>query len=159
PLDEVEATPAMLARITATFGLPLTPAQAVDRIIADVRARGDAALREWAAKLDTPTEVIEVPRARIAQAAEQIDPALLDALRLAAGELERFHRRQSRNSWVDFGPEGALGQIVMPLRRVGLYAPGGGAPLPSSLLHAAIPARVAGVEELIVCSPPQRNTG
>jgi histidinol dehydrogenase len=159
PLDEVEATPAMLARITATFGEALTPSQAVNRIIADVRARGDAALHEWGGKLDMPVEAFEVPYERIAEAAMTIDPALLAALRLAAGELERFHRHQARNSWTEFSSEGALGQIVRPLDRVGLYAPGGGAPLPSSLLHAAIPARIAGVGEIIVCSPPQRGTG
>jgi histidinol dehydrogenase len=158
PLDEVEATPAMLARIEQTFGERLTPSQAVDRIIADVRARGDAALAEWGTKLDGAVAAFEVPHAEIAKAAEAIDPALLDALRVAAGELERFHRRQARSTWVDFSHEGALGQIVMPLERVGIYAPGGAAPLPSSLLHAAIPARVAGVGEIIVCSPPQRGT-
>jgi histidinol dehydrogenase len=159
PLDLVEATPAMLNRILATFGERLTPAQAVDRIIGDVRVRGDVALHEWGAKLDGPVAAFEVPYERIVEAAMVIDPALLDALKLAAGELERFHTRQLRNSWVEFGTEGALGQIVMPLQRVGIYTPGGGAVLPSSLLHAAIPARVAGVDEIIVCSPPQRATG
>jgi histidinol dehydrogenase len=159
PLDLVEATPAMLDRIMATFGERLTPAQAVDRIIGDVRVRGDLALHEWGAKLDGPVATFEVPHERIVEAAMVIDPALLDALKLAAGELERFHTRQLRNSWVEFGAEGALGQIVMPLQRVGIYTPGGGAVLPSSLLHAAIPARVAGVDEIIVCSPPQRATG
>lgn len=159
PLDEVQATPAMLARIEQTFGERITPSQAVDRIIADVRARGDEALAEWGTKLDGAVAAFEVPHEQIAQAAAAIDPALLDALRLAAGELERFHRRQARSTWVDFSHEGALGQIVMPLERVGIYAPGGAAPLPSSLLHAAIPARVAGVGEIIVCSPPQRGIG
>jgi len=159
PLDQVEATPAMLDRIAATFGERLTPTQAVDRIIADVRNRGDAALHEWGSKLDGPVAAFEVAYERIAEAAMVIDPKLLEALKLAAGELERFHKRQLRNSWVEFGGEGALGQIVMPLQRVGIYTPGGGASLPSSLLHAAIPARVAGVDQIIVCSPPQRATG
>lgn len=159
PFDEVEATPVMLARIAQVFGEQLTPAQAVGRIIADVRARGDLALVEWGAKLDGPVAGFEVPREQINQAAEELDPALFEALQLAAGELERFHMRQLRNTWVDFSSEGALGQIIRPLQRVGIYAPGGAAPLPSSLLHAAIPARVAGVEQLIVCSPPQRATG
>ena len=101
----------------------------------------------------------EVPRARIRRAVAALAPELVEALKLAAGEIERFHRRQARNSWVDFSVEGALGQIIVPLQRVGLYAPGGSAPLPSSLLMAAIPARVAGVEEIVVCSPPQRDTG
>lgn len=159
PLDEVEVPQALLAAIEERFGERLTPAQAVDRIIRDVRDRGDVALRHWSATLDAAQlAAFEVPRERVEQAVEALDRPLVAALRLAAGEIERFHRRQARNSWVDFGVEGALGQIVVPLRRVGLYAPGGAAPLPSSLLMAAIPARVAGVEELIVCSPPQRGT-
>jgi histidinol dehydrogenase len=160
PLDEVDIPAALLDANERIFGERLTPAQAVDRIIRDVRTRGDAALREWTARLDSVRlESFEVPRERIERTAAELDPALLEALRLAAGEIERFHRRQARNSWVDFNVEGALGQIVVPLQRVGLYAPGGSAPLPSSLLMAAIPARVAGVDEIIVCSPPQRATG
>ncbi|MEN9934097.1 MAG: hypothetical protein RLZZ387_676 [Chloroflexota bacterium] len=159
PLDEVEATPALLDSIARTFGEPLTPAQAVDRIIADVRTRGDEALAHWGGALDGYAGPLEVPRERLRQAAEALDPELLQALRLAAEQLERFHRHQTRSSWVDFSAEGALGQLVVPLQRVGVYAPGGSAPLPSSLLHAAIPARVAGVGEIVVCSPPQRATG
>jgi histidinol dehydrogenase len=159
PLDELRVPQAVLDSIARLFGAALTPAQAVERIISDVRVRGDAALQEWGARLDGATELLEVPQAEIERAAAEADPTLLDALRLAAGELERFHRRQVRSSWVDFGPDGALGQLVVPLRRVGVYVPGGSAALPSSLLHAAIPARVAGVAEIIVCSPPQRATG
>jgi histidinol dehydrogenase len=159
PLDEIAAPPVLLESIRCTFGEALTPAQAVDRIIADVRARGDAALADWGERLDGYSGPLEVPPERLAQAASAIDPALREALELAAAQLERFHRRQARSSWVEFDAEGALGQLVVPLGRVGIYAPGGSAPLPSSLLHAAIPARVAGVGEMIVCSPPQRAGG
>lgn len=160
PLDEVTVSQRVLDRNMQIYGEPLTPVQVVERIVRDVRARGDAALREWTARLDSVTlQQIEVPQERWKEAAARIDPDLLEALQLAAGEIERFHMRQTRNSWVDFGPEGGLGQLVVPLSRVGLYVPGGAAPLPSSLLMAAIPARVAGVRELVVCSPPQRDTG
>lgn len=160
PLDEIEAPPALLDANERLFGARLTPDQAVQRIIRDVRARGDTALREWGQKLDGfGGGALEVSPAQIDAAVARLDPALLDALRLATGEIERFHQKQARNSWIDFTAEGALGQIVRPLQRVGLYAPGGSAPLPSSLLMAAIPARVAGVAEIIVCSPPQRATG
>ncbi len=160
PLDEVSVPEALLDANERLFGARLTPAEAVDRIIRDVRERGDAALRHWTGALDgAAPAAFEVPRDQIERALAGLAPDLADALRLAASEIERFHRRQSRNTWVDFGVEGALGQIVVPLRRVGLYAPGGSAPLPSSLLMAAIPARVAGVEEIVVCSPPQRATG
>lgn len=133
---------------------------AVAGIIAAVRQRGDAALREYTQRFDgVDRETLEIPRERWAAAAADLDPALRHALLLAIGEIRRFHERQLRNSWVEFSVEGALGQLVRPLDRVGLYVPGGAAPLPSSLIHAAVPARVAGVREIVVCSPPQRSTG
>ncbi len=132
----------------------------VDAIIDAVRERGDAALLELSERFDgvRPT-TLEVPSHALAAAAAAVGGELHEALQLAAAEIERFHRRQARNSWVDFSVEGAVGQLVVPLQRVGVYVPGGMAPLPSSLLHAAIPARVAGVDEIIVCSPPQRGSG
>jgi histidinol dehydrogenase len=135
-------------------------AEAVAGIIARVRAGGDDALRELSARFDgvTPPS-LEVPRAEWAAAAAALPADLYRALELAAGEIRRFHERQARNSWVDFSVEGARGQLVVPLQRVGIYVPGGAAPLPSSLIHAAVPARVAGVAEVIICSPPQRATG
>ena len=158
--DEIEVTPEMLDRNEQIFGERLTPAAAVERIIRDVRERGDTALHEWGERIEgLKLASFEVPPKRVEQAVATLDPALVEALQLAATEIERFHRRQLRNSWVDFGVEGALGQLVVPLRRVGLYAPSGRAPLPSSLLMAAVPARVAGVEQVIVCSPPQRASG
>ncbi len=160
PLDEVEVPSALLDSIERLFGARLMPSEVVDRIIHDVRSRGDSALREWSNRLDgVALTRFDVPRPRIVQAVAALDPQLIESLATAATEIERFHRRQIRNSWIDFGPEGALGQLVVPLKRVGIYVPGGSAPLPSSLLMAAIPARVAGVEEIIVCTPPQRTTG
>lgn len=160
PFDEVAVPDYVLERNRQLFGEPLTPAQVVDRIVRDVRARGDAGVREWNELIDkTSASSFEVPRERWAEAARSLDPELLKALETAAGEIRRFHERQARNSWIDSGPEGTLGQLVVPLERVGLYAPGGAAPLPSTLLMAAIPAKVAGVEEIIVCSPPQRDSG
>jgi histidinol dehydrogenase len=159
PLDEVRVPEALLERIARLFGERLTPVQAVERIIADVRSRGDAALIEWTRRLDgCILSALEVPRAAIEAALAASDPELIAALRLAAGEIERFHSRQARNSWLDVTAEGLLGQLVVPLERVGVYVPGGAAPLPSSLLMAAIPARVAGVREIVVCSPPQAGT-
>ena len=158
--DEVVVSPTLLDANEQLFGARITPSEAVDRIIQDVRTHGDSALFEWTAKLDgVQLTTLEVSPEQIDAAIERLDPALLEALQLAAQEIERFHQRQARNSWVDFNVEGVLGQLVTPLQRVGLYAPGGSAPLPSSLLMAAIPARVAGVDEIIVCSPPQRTTG
>ncbi|MEM8533858.1 MAG: histidinol dehydrogenase [Chloroflexota bacterium] len=158
--DEVTVSPALLDANERLFGARITPSEAVDRIIQDVRTHGDSALFEWTAKLDgVQLTALEVSLEQIDAAVARVEPALLEALQLSAQEIERFHQRQARNSWIDFNVEGVLGQLVTPLQRVGLYAPGGSAPLPSSLLMAAIPARVAGVDEIIVCSPPQRTTG
>jgi histidinol dehydrogenase len=133
---------------------------AVAAIIAEVRKGGDAALRQLSARFDgVVPPMLEVPQTYWAQAVDALPNDLRTALEVATDELRRFHARQARNSWVDVGVEGTRGQLVVPLQRVGIYVPGGVAPLPSSLIHAAIPARVAGVEELIVCSPPQREHG
>ncbi len=152
------------ARATILRRVPLDDDTAttaiVSEIIAAVRREGDAALRSYTARFDgVDRAAIEIPRDRWAAAAADLDPALRSALLLSIGEIRRFHERQLRNSWVEFSVEGALGQIARPLDRVGIYVPGGAAPLPSSLIHAAIPARVAGVREIVVCSPPQRATG
>ena len=158
--EDISVSPRVQQLSDALWGAGTTPAQAVERIIADVRVDGDAALRRYSQALEgVELDEIEVSRDEIDTAYEELDDALVDALRVAAGEIERFHRRQTRQSWVDWTPEGALGQIVVPLERVGIYAPGGSAPLPSSLLMAAMPARVAGVDHISVCSPPQRDSG
>jgi histidinol dehydrogenase len=156
PLDEVVVPQHVLDGIAALFGEPLRPAEAVERIIKDVRTRGDAALHEWTQRLDKATlENIEVSPERMTESAATLEHEVLSAMSMMTHELENFHRHQMRNSWVDFHVEGTRGQIVRPLHRIGIYVPGGAAPLPSSLLHAAIPARIAGVQEIVVCSPPQ----
>ncbi len=133
---------------------------AVAAILSAVRERGDAALIEFSRRFDgiAPAH-LEIPRERWAKAAAALPGDLRAALELAVSEIRAFHARQARNSWVDFGVEGARGQLVVALERVGIYVPGGTAPLPSSLIHAAVPAQAAGVAEIIVCSPPQRATG
>ncbi len=148
------------AGIRRFFGEELTPDEAVARVLDDVRRRGDAAVREWTARIDgVDLESIAVPPSEWEAAAGRIEPELLDALRLAAERIEAFHRKQPVGSWVDFGPHGALGQLVRPVDAAGCYVPGGTAPLPSSLLMSAIPARVAGVPWVSVATPPDRTTG
>lgn len=160
PFDEVEVTPALLDGIAQRFGERLTPAQAVERIVNDVRQRGDVALAEWSQRLDgsVPT-AWQVPAERIVAAWQAQSADVQAALQLAAEQIRRFHSKQHHQSWMDVTSEGTLGQLVVPLERVGIYVPGGAAPLPSTLLMSAIPARVAGVDEIVVCSPPQRATG
>jgi histidinol dehydrogenase len=122
-------------------------------IIGQVRSEGDAALLRLTEKFDGHRDII-VPPDAVRDAAAGVDPELLASLRLASRRIEEFHRRQLQNSWFTTGPDGdMLGQIVRPLKRVGLYVPGGKAVYPSSVLMNAIPARVAGVEEIVMVCP------
>jgi len=154
--EQVEVTPALQASIERVFGAPLTPDQAVAQILQDVRAHGDTALFDYTRRIEgADLETLRVSEAEIDAAWSVTPAALRDALQLAADRLQAFHERQYRQSWVEWDEEGgALGQIIRPLQRVGLYAPGGRTPYPSSLLMAAVPARVAGVSEIVVTSPP-----
>ena len=158
--DEIEVPEQLLDSIEALFDARISPDEAVRRILADVRARGDVALREWTIKLDgvePPATVIDDEM--MAAAYAQLEPAVVDALRLAAARVEAFHKRQPALSWIHNDDEGTLGQLVRPIARVGVYVPGGTAPLPSSVLMTAIPAKVAGVPHVVIISPPQRATG
>lgn len=158
--DELAIPDPLLDRIEALFGERITPEEAVRRILADVRARGDAALVDWSERVDgvTPPALV-VPRAAIEAAYDQVAPDVIDAMRVAIARVEAFHRRQPALSWIHNDGEGTLGQLVRPIERVGVYIPGGSAPLPSSLIMTAIPARVAGVDFIAMISPPQRNSG
>src|SRR5690606_34102374 len=117
------------------FGERIGPDEAVRRILADVRERGDAALRAWTEKLDgAALSDLRVRQPAIDAAVEEVDAAVLEALRFAAARIEAFHRRQPNLSWIHNDEEGTLGQLVRPIGRVGIYVPGGTAPLPSTLL-------------------------
>jgi histidinol dehydrogenase len=152
-LDDVPAS--IQAGIQDVFGGPLTPHEATARILADVRERGDEALRRWTARLDgLSIEDFEVPAGAWEAAYASLPSDLAAALELAARRIRGFHARQPLPAWETGEMGGTLGQRVTPLRRVGIYVPGGTAPLPSSLLMTAIPARVAGVDQVVVCTPP-----
>jgi histidinol dehydrogenase len=159
PPDETAVTPAMLARLETTFGEPINAEEAVKRILRDIRSRGDAALREWSAKLDGfPAEApIRVPAEALDAALAALDPETRAALEVAADRIREFYRRQPLTSWFTNDLGGTLGQFIRPIQRVGLYVPGGTAPLPSSVLMSAIPAQVAGVKDIVVVTPPQRQ--
>ncbi|MGE3268802.1 MAG: histidinol dehydrogenase, partial [Chloroflexota bacterium] len=83
----------------------------------------------------------------------KVSPEILSGLEVAAGEIRRFHERARRNSWISHEGDGALGQVIRPLRRVGIYAPGGRAPYPSTVMMSVVPARVAGVKEVVMATP------
>jgi histidinol dehydrogenase len=130
----------------------------VRAIIADVRKRGDAAVLEYTRKFDriqarTMAE-LEVPRAKLEAALAALPAAQADALREAADRVRRFHQRQLSQSWDYTEADGTrLGQRVTPLERVGVYVPGGKAAYPSTVLMNVIPAKVAGVGEIVMASP------
>lgn len=157
PWEDQEMPERVLDGIERIFGERLNPAEAVARILRDVRTRGDAALAEWSARIDGAPPLLAITPDAWAAAYDRLPAAQREALDLAAERIAAFHRKQPMDSWIDSGPDGTLGQLIRPLDRAGVYVPGGTAPLPSSLLMAAIPARVAGVGEVIVCTPPRQG--
>jgi len=135
--------------------------RAVSEIINNVKERKDEALIEYSRKFDgvvlTP-ETIEVPKNELDSALDLIGADLLRVIEKAAANIRAYHEKQLEKSWFTASDDGIfLGQKITPLSRVGVYAPAGSAPLPSTVLMDAIPAKVAGVEEIILCSPPGKN--
>lgn len=158
-LTDKVVSPETAARIQNIFGESLTPEAAVSRILDDVCVRGDAAVSAWNEKIDGVARPdFAVSRDEIETAYLETPQAVRDALVAAAERIRWFHEKQKPRSWLEWTPQGgALGQVIQPLERVGIYVPGGSAPLPSSLLMSAIPAQVAGVREIILMSPPSRS--
>jgi histidinol dehydrogenase len=156
PLRTDEYPPAVLERTQRFFGQGVTPPQAVALILKSVREEGDAALRRWSELLDrqVPGDFC-IPQEQLQAAYQALPPALAGAMQAAAGRIRAFHALQPLPDWETGALGGRLGQRVTPIQRVGVYVPGGTAPLPSSLLMSVIPAQVAGVRQIIVCTPPQ----
>ena len=160
PLGEEQIPAAVLDRIEAAFGERLSPRDAVTRILSDVRSQGEGALRAWTEKLDGKSPgSFRVSAESLRTALESISTEERAALELAARRIESFYKKQPLSSWITQETGGVLGQLIRPIRRVGLYIPGGSAPLPSSVLMSAVPAKVAGVQEIVLAVPPQRGTG
>ena len=154
PLDLTALPESVLARTRQTFGDGVTPEQSVRRILQDVRHEGDTAVRRYVRLLDgVELDGFMVSAEKIDEAYGSISDGLRDSLELAASRVRRFHEAVMPVDWVD--QEQGLGQLVQPLDRVGLYAPGGTAAYPSTVLMTAIPARVAGVGEIILSTPAQ----
>ena len=131
--------------------------QAVRQIIDEVRNRGDAALFDYTEKFDgVKLTSLEVSKKQIASAYDEVDKELVSALKLAAERIRSFHLKQKRSIW-RLATKRGLGQLIRPLERIGAYAPGGTASYPSTVLMTAIPARVAGVKEIILVTPPKPN--
>ena len=144
--------PAAAKRTEAIFGEPLSATEAVRRILADVRERGDDAVRDYAKRIDgDDRRDLEVPREEWEQALREIPAELAGALRTAATRIRAYAEASMPRSWHD--EDAGYGQRTVPIERVGLYVPGGSAAYPSTVLMSVIPAKVAGVPEVVVCTP------
>ena len=152
PLDLSSLPESVLARTRQAFGDDVTPAESVVKILADVRRDGDSAVRHYAKLLDgADLEHFRIDEAEINAARKLVSPELRESLELAAARIRAFHESTMPGGWMD--PRQGLGELVRPLDRVGLYAPGGSAAYPSTVLMTAVPARVAGVREVILTTP------
>ncbi|MBL7161011.1 MAG: histidinol dehydrogenase [Anaerolineales bacterium] len=147
--------PATLERTAALFGEGVTPPQAVAQIINTIEAEGDTALRKWSTLLDRLDSTdFATPEAELERAYDQIHEEVRSVIQRSARRIRSFHEKQPFTSWLTEDMGGQLGQRFTPIERVGVYVPGGTAPLPSSLLMSVIPAQVAGVQRVIVTTPP-----
>ena len=152
PLDLSSLPESVVARTRQAFGEDVSPAESVVRMLADVKRDGDAAVRHYARLLDgADLEDFRIPDADLEAASEQVSPELWSSLELAANRIRSFHQSTLPGEWMD--PSQGLGELVRPLARVGVYAPGGTAAYPSTVLMTVIPARVAGVREVILTTP------
>ena len=149
---EPELPPRAAERIASVFGKPLTATQAAQQIIDDVRAGGDSAILRYTRLLDhVDLDAIEVPRRAWEAAADAIGSELRGALEAAADRIRAFHQAAMPRDWAD--ADAGYGLRSIAIERVGLYAPGGTAAYPSTVLMTAVPARTAGVAEIALCTP------
>ncbi|MDX1412634.1 MAG: histidinol dehydrogenase [Candidatus Promineifilaceae bacterium] len=146
--------------IREVFGQELSPEAAVNKLLMDVREQGDTAVRYWTKKIDGfELENLVVDHRTIAAAIDRIPSELVESLLLSAERIRTFHKLQPVPNWKTSTMGGTLGQRFTPIERVGVYVPGGVAPLPSSLLMSVIPAQAAGVSQIFVATPPRKADG
>ena len=131
----------------------------VRQILEDVKENGDKALKAYSEKFDKITlDNFEVGKELVDQAFEEIDAEVLEALKNAKANIESYHKQQLEKGFEDQPTEGVVrGQLIRPIERVGFYVPGGTAAYPSSVLMNVIPAKIAGVKEIIMITPPQAH--
>ncbi len=158
PLAEIYSFSSELRqRVREIFGADIDLEQVVRQIINDVCDRGDAALFDYTSRIDEiELTTLEVTSGQITAAYQGVDAEIVSALKWAAGRIRSFHSAQKRNIYGEVSRLGS-GQLIRPLQRVGVYAPGGTASYPSTVLMTAIPAKVAGVNEIILVTPPRLN--
>lgn len=154
--SEVEALKAMRARSTE---IDENVTKTVQSVIDNVRTRGDDALKEYTKKFDgVDLQCLELSDEDIQKAYDSVSEDIIDALTRAAFNIKEFHERQLQQSWLTTKENGVmLGQRIRGLKRVGIYVPGGRAAYPSSVLMNAVPAKVAGVKEIIMVTPPSKD--
>ena len=144
--------------IKEIFGRDLTPEQVVKIIVNDVRERKDLALIDWTCKIDKVSLTqFEETKEDFTKYIQRISPETRKTLEIAYTRIFAFHQSQPITSWMNSNLGGLLGQIITPIEKIGIYIPGGNAPLFSSVLMTAIPAVVAGTKEIIFVTPPDRN--
>ena len=162
----VKLSPESIQEITGTL-LKRSPSQytqyedTVNEILKNIRENRDNALFEYTAKFDgftlTPDN-IRVTKSEIEEAYTKLDPEYIEVIRKAAANISDFHTKQLRNSWFETKPDGSLlGMKITAIEKLGVYVPGGKAAYPSSVLMNIIPAKVAGVDRIIMCTPPGKT--
>ncbi len=133
----------------------------VNEIITDIRNNGDKALFEYTAKFDKCTldaSCIKITDDEIKEAYAALDPEFIEVMKKSAENIRVFHEKQKRNTWIDTREDGSiLGQRILPIEISGVYVPGGKAAYPSSVLMNVVPAKVAGVEKIVMCTPPGKD--
>jgi histidinol dehydrogenase len=133
----------------------------VNDIITNIRRNGDKALFEYTSKFDKceiSAENILITRQEIEDAYKKLDPAFVEVMKKSAENIRVFHEKQKRNSWIETKEDGSiLGQRILPIEISGVYVPGGKAAYPSSVLMNVVPAKVAGVDRIIMCTPPGKD--
>jgi len=154
PLAELYSiSPSVKQRLREIFGAEIDPEQAVRQIISEVRQRGDAALVDYTFRIDgVNLTSLEISKEQVSSAYREVNQELVSALKLAAERIRSFHSVQKDNLCKEFSVQG-LGQLIRPLERVGVYVPGGTASYPSTVLMTVIPAKVAGVKEVVLVTP------
>ena len=160
PLVALKGAGSRASLTKKVFGRDLTPEQAVDRIVEDVRKKGDSALFSYTRKLDgfaANAKNIRVSKAEIQQALDHLEFPLEVAIKTAIRNVRTFHTKEKPSRWFHNGPQMSLGQRWTPIDRVGLYVPGGLAAYPSSVIMNVIPAKVAGVKQVIVVTPVKKD--
>ncbi len=145
----------LIKRSTSDYG---EYEKTVADIIENIKTRGDEALFEYTLKFDRfnlTKENIKVTEAEIKEAYGELDEEYVDVMREAASNIAEFHKKQLRNTWIETRPDGSiLGQRILPIEISGCYVPGGKAAYPSSVLMNIVPAKVAGVEKIVMVTPP-----